>query len=68
MPRFTILPKDESISSMELVSDDSASVLHLIGRLPCNAADVLQDGEYAFSLRQAQGGFWEIYQCERAPE
>ena len=68
MPCFTILPSDEACSAMELVSNNAAWVLHMVSWLPTRAADVLRDGEYAFSARADKSGFWAIFRYEIEPE
>jgi hypothetical protein len=58
---------DETYPPMELVSSNPASVLHMVSWLPWPAADVLENGQYAFSVREGDGGFWTIFQCEGWP-
>jgi hypothetical protein len=53
---------------MELVSNNAAWVLHMVSWLPTRAADVLRDGEYAFSARADKSGFWAIFRYEIEPE
>lgn len=62
MPRFTILPTDQSYSSAEIVAQDAGAVLNIVGQLQCHEADVLQDGEYASSLHLGTAGMWSIFQ------
>jgi hypothetical protein len=62
MPRFQILPTDQSLSSMELVAPDPAGVLPMLQRLACRDADVMRDGEYCFSARRDGDDLWCIYQ------
>jgi len=62
MPRFIILPTDQSFSSAEISAPDAGAVLHTIGRLECVEADMLRDGSYAFSARLGANGLWTIYQ------
>lgn len=62
MPRFKILPVDPSCSPMELVAPNPAGVLPVVHRLECHEADVLREGEYCFSVRHGDNGFWSIFQ------
>lgn len=66
MPRYVILPTDQTHSSAEMVAPNPASALDIVSRLDCKEADVLQDGAYLFSVRKSGGtNFWHIFQ--RAP-
>ncbi len=62
MPKFKILPADQSYSSAEITAADAAAVLGVVGQLNCRDADVLQDDVYSFSLRLNESGMWSIYQ------
>jgi len=62
MPRFTILPTDQTHSSAEVVALDAGAVLNVVGQLQCRDADVLEDGKYAFSLHRGTSGMWSIFQ------
>ena len=66
MPRFQILPIDQSYSSAEVVALDAASVLHMVQRLDCGEADVMRDGAYCFSVRLQEKGLWCIFQRDGA--
>jgi hypothetical protein len=61
MPHFTILPTDDSRSSIEIAALDAAGVLSVVGQLDCREADVMRDGAYSFSLRLTSCGMWAIY-------
>lgn len=62
MPRYTILPTDHVQATAEINALNSSAVLNVVGQLPCKSADILQDGQYAFSLRLGQAGLWTIFQ------
>jgi hypothetical protein len=62
VPHFTILPTDHSQPVVDVTARTAASALYMVNRLDCIEADVLQDGEYAFSVCAAQGGAWTIFQ------
>jgi hypothetical protein len=62
MPRFQILPVDETIFPVEIEAPNPAEVLNLVQRLDLHAADVSRDGEYCFSVRLGENGMWCIYQ------
>jgi len=66
MPRYTVTPIDDSCTSAELISQDAAAVLPMVARLDCGEADVLEDGNYAFSLQLGASGLWQIYQRNEA--
>jgi hypothetical protein len=69
MPHFTILPLDQATRiAVEHESDNPETVLHLLRRIACHTADVIQDGEYAFSVRLAEGGCWTIFQRDFEPD
>ena len=63
MPRFTIVPTD---NSPQISASKALSVFHRVSRLKCGEADVLEDGEYAFTVRISRTGFWSIYQRNKA--
>lgn len=62
MPRFKILPTDQSYSSAEITSSDPSAVLNVVCQLNCREADVLQDDVYSFSVRLSANGMWSIFQ------
>jgi hypothetical protein len=66
MPRFTIYPTDQTCSSADVTVRDESSILHMVSRLKCKAADVHREGEYAFSLQAADGGAWTVFHREHA--
>jgi hypothetical protein len=66
LPRFKIIPTDQSFSSAEIVALDAAAVLNIVGQLDCGAADVLQDGKYTFSVRLSRNGLWTIFRYDDA--
>jgi hypothetical protein len=67
MPRFAIFPTDQSTHSAEIEARSAATVLCKLIQLGCNEADVLEDGQYTFSVRLGTAGVWSIYQRERLP-
>lgn len=62
MPLYTVLPSDQSFASAEIEAPDPARVFNIVERLECQEADVLQDGEYAFSIRLSTNGIWNVFQ------
>lgn len=63
MPQFLIVPSDQKFSSAQITSLDAASALHVVDRLACDEADVMEDGAYIFSVRKTgASGFWTIFQ------
>lgn len=62
MPRFQIKPIDQSVPTAEIIVPDAARVLAVVERLSCQSADVLRDGEYAFSIQLNSTGMWSIFQ------
>jgi hypothetical protein len=62
MPRFKILPTDQSYSSAQITALDAGAVLGIVDRLDCKEADVLQDEVYSFSVRLGSNGIWSIFQ------
>jgi hypothetical protein len=64
MPRFTIVPLDQSVTPIDLVAPDPASVLHTISRKEFRDTDVFCDEEYAFSATLHANGFWTIFERE----
>jgi hypothetical protein len=63
MPRYVILPTDQTHSSAEMVAPNPGSALDIVSRLDCREADVLEDGSYLFSVRKSGGtNFWHIFQ------
>jgi hypothetical protein len=62
MPRYSIVPLDQSAASIDMVAPDAASVLQLIGRGEFTEADVLCDKKYAFTVHLNDKGFWTLFQ------
>jgi hypothetical protein len=62
MPRFKILPVDMSSPSLVAEADNPAVALHLIDRVNCDEADVLEGERYLFSVRKGKVGAWTIFQ------
>lgn len=62
MPLFQIQPTDQPFPTAEIIASDAARVFTIVQRLDCQAADVLRDGEYAFSILLNPTGMWSIYQ------
>lgn len=63
MPRYLIMPTDQTHSSAEMVAPNPGSALEIVSRLDCKEADVLEDGAYLFSVRKSGGAnFWHIFQ------
>lgn len=65
MPRFQIIPNDQSFSAAEITALDAGAVLNVVSRLKCKEADVLQDGSYAFSVWLNDRGVWSIFQRDQ---
>lgn len=61
MSRFTIQPIDAAQIAFELECSDPASVLHAISTSDFHEARVLREGDYLFSVRLADGGFWTVF-------
>lgn len=68
MPRFTIVPTDQRYSSGEVIAEDASAALSIVNQLDCQEADVLEDGNYLFSVRLSETGMWTIFQREDASE
>lgn len=68
MPRFRIVPSDQSYPSAEISSLDPSAVLHIVERLGCHEARVLSDGQYRFSVDLSDSGVWRIFQREHQAE
>jgi hypothetical protein len=64
MPRYSIVPLDQADAPIDVVSPNAASILHMISRRDFLEADVLCDGEYAFSVILHENGFWTIFERE----
>jgi hypothetical protein len=62
MPRFKILPVDMSSPSLIAEAENPAIALHLIDRIDCKEADVLEGERYLFSVRKGNVGAWTIFQ------
>lgn len=62
MPRFKILPTDQSFHSAQIVARSEVEVLGIVARLDCKEADVLQGGAYLYSVRLDASGIWYIFQ------
>jgi hypothetical protein len=62
VPSFTIIPVDQSRSPTEIAALDGGAVLNVVSQIGCEEADVLQDGDYAFSVRLSPSGVWSIFQ------
>jgi hypothetical protein len=66
MPRFKILPVDMSAPSMVAEADNPAIALHLISKIGCGEADVLEGERYLFSVRKGTVGAWTIFQRDHS--
>lgn len=62
MPHYLIRSADQSYNSAEITSSDAGCVLHIIGQLNLEEADVLEDNRYLFSARLGGNGVWSIFQ------
>lgn len=60
MPRFTVIPKLAPVALTEVDVADPARVLNIVAELECHEADVLCDGNYAFSLQRGGKGMWIV--------
>lgn len=60
MCQFTLFEM-RSRSSVQLVEVTSATVLSTMKYLHWTEADLMRDGEYAFSLRLLEPGSWMLY-------
>lgn len=68
MPRFSIVPADQTQSVGQIVAADASAALCMADRMQCDAADILQDGEYLFSVYvSGPEGLWTIFQREDFP-
>jgi hypothetical protein len=67
MPRFQIVPTDQSFPATEIVAPDAAGVLTVVQRLERRSADVMRDGEYCFTVELGLNGMWCITQTQPAP-
>lgn len=64
MPKFHFHPTQPQRSVAAVEPVDGSEVFALADRMQCTAADLYQDGLYAFSIRLADEGVWRI---ERRP-
>jgi len=64
MPRFQILPRDNSAQPIEIDCVDAGSALYTANQIGCHEADILEEGLYVFSVRTLGGksSFWQIFQ------
>jgi hypothetical protein len=61
MPSFRIIPTDDPDAFIDFDGTDASSSLHVASTRRIEEADIYQDGEYVFSLRQnGAGGCWII--------
>lgn len=67
MPRFSIVPADQTQSVGQITAADASAALCLADRMKCDSADILQDGAYLFSIYvSGPAGLWTIFQREHA--
>lgn len=64
MFQFTLF-ETQSCSSVQLAEANSATLLSTMNHLHWTDADLLQDGEYAFSLRRIEAGYWILYRRDQ---
>ncbi len=62
MPTYTLVPDEHDYEPVEMEADSPRQVLGMVHRQGWNAARVLQDGEYAFTISLNPQGFWSIVQ------
>jgi hypothetical protein len=61
MPSFRIIPSDDPGAFIDFDGTDASSSLHVASARRIGEADIYQDGEYLFSLRQnGAGSCWVI--------
>jgi hypothetical protein len=60
MPIYTLIPDEHDYDPMAIEADNPAQLLSLVHRLGWNAAQVLKDGEYVFTVSLNPKGFWSI--------
>jgi hypothetical protein len=62
MPRFLVLPTNQSFAPAEIDAPDAAPVLTIVQQLACKEAKVMRDDTYCFSVRLDANGMWTIFQ------
>lgn len=60
MPVYTLIPDEHDFEAAEIVAEDAAQLLTGIYGLGWNAARVLENGKFAFTLSRNTKGFWSI--------
>jgi hypothetical protein len=60
VPVYTLIPDEHDFEPEEFVAADAARLLEEIHGLGWNAALVLQDGNFAFTLPRSSKGVWSI--------
>lgn len=68
MPRYLVIPTDQTFSSAEIIAPDAAEVLNIVHRLHCGEADVFEDESYTFPVRCSENGLWTIFTRPAPPE
>lgn len=69
MPRFQIVPTDNTQAPIEVECFDAGTALYTANQIGCSEADVHEEGIYVFSVRTLGGksSFWQIFQRNDAP-
>lgn len=60
MPRYTLIPDEHEFDQVEIVAADAGRLLAMIHRVGWNAARVLQDGRYIFTVALNPKGYWAV--------
>lgn len=60
MPVYTLIPDEHDFDLEEIAAADAAALLAKIHGFGWNAARVLQDGKFVFTLSRNPKGFWSI--------
>lgn len=60
MPTYTLIPDEHDYEAEELIADGPGQLLAMVYRYGWNAARVLQDGRYIFTVALDSNGVWSI--------
>ena len=60
MPTYTLIPDEHDFEPEELVADGPAELLSKVYSYGWNAARVLGDGTYLFTVSRSSRGVWSI--------
>jgi hypothetical protein len=55
MPQFTVIPR--RLPTRAIVANPK-HLLNIVSEMGCDDADILCDGEYAFSVQRGGNGMW----------